>query len=154
VLLIAAAPARADDAGVYAAYQGRNREMNTAIKTYVKASKRFGRAHGHAVREARGVIAADGNLNRALDLVIGDVVPQEPSSDNGANGKTLALKALRSWKLEDVYETRALRAYIRGRPKLVRSWYRKVTQTGRRTDRYLTQADAAFKAAGVPPKAN
>jgi hypothetical protein len=76
---------------------------------------------------------------------------QPPSTDAGARAKTFAVRGFTAWKLAQSCEIKALRHRLHGRDASSDRWYRKCLQVGKRSGRYLHQADVAFKEAGYKP---
>jgi hypothetical protein len=142
------ATAKADDASLFRAYQSRGNQMDRALDEYTKASRRFQRSHGPAVGRARAVIRSNGKIIAILDKIVPDVKAEEPSSDLGRKAKPLALKGLRAWRWANVYERRALRAYIHGHGVKEDRLYERARRSIDRSVRYLGRADATFKKAG------
>jgi hypothetical protein len=154
LLAVWCAPARADDAGVWSAYNGRDPELDHALEVHDRASHRYQHSHGLAPRRIRAVIAADRGLVTVLGQLAGDVKAEEPSTAIGARAQTFAVRGETAWKLSQTYEIKALRNRLHGHDLSSDRWYRKCLQIGKRSVRYLRRAEAAFKKAGFrrPPE--
>jgi hypothetical protein len=138
--------ARADDAGLWRAYNSHEGERTRALDAFLKAGDRF--ASHPSVRRAKAVIAADGRMIRVLRKMIAELAGENASSDSGATAKRLALKGLREWRDMHVYMTRTMRAYIHRNRAAAKKWSRREARAGKQSGRHLKAAEAAFEKAG------
>jgi hypothetical protein len=146
LLLALCPPALADDASLWRAYNGRQGEISRGMDAFVKASDRF--ASKPSARRAKAAIAGNARMIRIIGRLIGDVRAENASSDSGASAKRFALKGLREWRSMHAYYTRMLRAFIHHHPASVKRWGRRAIRVGRRSEKDIGAADAAFKQAG------
>jgi hypothetical protein len=148
MLLASCAPALADDASLFAAYDGRQAgELKDAGKVYLGWVRRYNR-YGTR-RAARGIINADGRLNAALGHIAADLRVQKPSSANGKKAKSYALTEIAGWRTANRYEIRQVRSYLAGHPKRARLWLRRGNRVWNRVARPAgRRAVRAFAAAG------
>jgi hypothetical protein len=151
VIALTAAPARADDAGLWSAYNGDGTDLDAAFHAYVKASRRYQHSHGLAPRRIKAVIRSERRVVKALATVTANVRAQEPSSDAGAVAKKWGIRGFTSWRRADEYEIRALSARLHGNEPLCQRWYRKVFKTNRISKDFFPRADRAFEQAGFTP---
>jgi hypothetical protein len=146
LVLALCSTARADDASLWRAYNGHGAEMNRTFSAWVKAVKRFTKKP--SASRAKASIAAERKMIDLLRKLITDVRAENASTDNGATAKQFAVKGLREWRDMHVYDTRMLRAFIRHDRPGVRRWGRRSTRVGRRSEKDINAAEAAFKKAG------
>src|SRR5215213_8550052 len=85
----------ADDASVFAAYNGHQDEFAQAAANYRRAVRAARRNRGGATDDQlRAIIDADKQIDAVLVTVTGEVKAQEPSSPGGKRAKTYALRNL------------------------------------------------------------
>jgi hypothetical protein len=143
------APARADDASLYSAYNSFGPERSRALDAFLKASDRF--KHSHTSRSARAMAGTDDRMARVLGKMVEQVRGETPSSDFGREAKRLSLMGLREWRDMHVYDARGLRAWIHGHTAATNRWWRRSARVSKLSGRHLKGAEAAFKKAGFPP---
>jgi hypothetical protein len=149
-LLVFPATAQADDASLYRAYTGHDKELDRLSDKYDAARRSFDRADKHhfAPRKARRIITADRNINAALDRVIPGIRREQPSSDFGKQAKPHAINELADWRLANVWEMRAVRRYLHRHWKASqRAWLRAYDVSLRGYHEHK-RAAALFKKAG------
>jgi hypothetical protein len=141
--------AAADDAGLFAAYTGKQKsQVDPVARQYAKDARRWNRS-GHTRRWSRAVIRDDRRMNRALSHVSAAVSAEQPSSANGTKAKANALKEFAAWRKANRIEMHGLRALIAGHAARAR---RLLGRAGRlqvdQTFVYERRAKRAFRAAG------
>jgi hypothetical protein len=146
---VSAAPALADDAGLYAAYTGHQPKLDHAVHEYHLASLRWQRSHGRALAAVRRLARAEARVATIQRRVIANIRARKASSVGGARAKPLAVAAYVHSVRGEVHEMRALRSYIRHgfTPRWDRE-YRLCNAELRRSERYFKRADSAFRRAG------
>src|SRR4051812_2334374 len=98
VVLSWCAPALADDASLFAAYDGRQAgDLAAAGKEYLRWARRWDRSHG-SKRSSRGIIRADRAMDGVLAQIATDLRAQEPSSAHGTAAKRYALAETAAWQ--------------------------------------------------------
>ena len=149
-LLLAALPASAaaDDAGLFAAYDGRQTtDLKAATDRYLRAVRRASRTG--SARSLRRVIAADRALNRVLRSIGRGVSAQAPSSATGSGARTAALNEIRGWRRANNLEIRSVRAAIARRRATSERLLRRANRTYRRAHQAGRRAVARFGALGL-----
>jgi hypothetical protein len=123
VCLAAAAPATADDASLFAAYNARQMsELPAASDAYERAFAILERTK--ARRGVRAVMRANRRINRVLTAIERDLNAQAPSSEPGTRARRAAVREVRGWRRANRYENRGWRVGGRGddpRPLLRRA---------------------------------
>jgi hypothetical protein len=148
LLAIWCAPARADDATLYRAFQSHDHARTHALHVFLRASRRFNRSP--SAPRGRAVIAADRRFARVLAKIVKEIQREQPSSDAGAKAKPLAISGMREWRYMQMYDAHVVRAYLRGDAAAQRRWDRRFKRAAKRSQRHLVAAEAAFKDAGFP----
>lgn len=150
MLLAWCAPALADDASLFAAYDGRQAgELKDAGRVYVHWAHRWNRSHGSRT-SSRHLIAADRGIDAVLARIAADIRAQQPSSANGAKAKRYALAEIAGWQRANGYEVRGLRSWLAHHPKKSDAWFRRGDRTWKRdTAPNGRRAVRAFAAAGL-----
>jgi hypothetical protein len=151
-LLTLAAPAAADDAGLFNAYVARQAsEVDPASEAYLRATRRLGKARTvrGARRAFRAIVRADKRINRALSRIERDIEPQTASSEPGARARRQALKELRGWRLANRLEIRVVRRILRGERFDVRRALGRPNRIMRRVYRHGRRAVRNFAAVGL-----
>jgi hypothetical protein len=150
LLVATAAPARADDASVVAAYDARQTtDLPAAGRQYLRARKRYERSGSD--RAARAIIRADRRLNGVLKRIGGEVAAQAASSERGGDGRKLALREIRGWRRANQLEIRGVRAIIANRNAAARSYGRRANRTFSHAVALGRRAVREFRDAGNPP---
>jgi hypothetical protein len=113
-LLAVAAPAAADDAGVFNAYVARQpTDLKAANRAWHDAFRVVKRSDGE--RGVRGVIRANEQINAVLTTIEGELNAQAPSSEIGTRAHRNAIREVRGWRRANGYENRAWRRSLAGR---------------------------------------
>ena len=112
--LATAAPAAADDAGLFNAYVARQpTDIKAANDAYLAAFERVERSDGD--RGIRALIRANKGINEVLTVVEGELDAQAPSSEIGTRAKRNAIREVRGWRRANRYENRGWRRALAGR---------------------------------------
>jgi hypothetical protein len=113
-LLAVAAPAAADDAGVFNAYVARQpTDLKAANSAWHDAFRVVKRSDGE--RGVRGVIRANKQINAVLTTIESELNAQAPSSEIGTRAHRNAIREVRGWRRANRYENRAWRRALAGR---------------------------------------
>ena len=151
-LLVPAAPAVADDASLFAAYDSKQpRALDKVVRSYVRHVRRFDRSHNRHRRRrwARATIRDDRRMNRVLTGIRRGIAGEEASSEGGKRAKSFALKEIDAWRRANRLEVRSLRAWIHGRRHRSRRLLLRASRIMRRqTYPYGNKAVDAFLSAG------
>src|SRR3954468_979194 len=149
VVLSWCAPALADDASLFAAYDGRQGELKDAGQVYVHWTRRWNRSHGSR-SSGRHLIRADRAIDAVLARIATDMKAQEPSSANGEKAKRYALAEIAGWLRADGYEIRGIRSWLAHHPAKSDAWFRRGNRTWKRhVVPNGRRAVRAFAAAGL-----
>ena len=114
VSLAAAAPAAADDASLFAAYDARQAsgEVRAASDAWKAAFAIVEKSDGD--RGVRGVIRANKAINALMTTIEGELEAQVSSSETGARAKRAAIREVRGWRRANRYENRGWRRALDG----------------------------------------
>src|SRR3954454_5422412 len=146
-MLLVPAHATADDAGLFAAYDGQQKgALDTAVRSYAHHARRWNRTGG-ARRGSKALIRDDRHINSALDDTAAAVRALQPSSANGKRAKSFALKEMAAWIRANRKEMHGLRLWLRGRRHRARAVFRGAGRMmARKTYPYGKRAVKAFAA--------
>jgi hypothetical protein len=129
-LLLPAAAAQADDAGLWSVYSSEPPEVTAAVSTFEKEFKRFERTRG---RRWRPLVSVSNRLAGLLTKgVIPQVEAQQPSSSTGGKVKQLVIRELQELSRGYRLVAAAARNAAKGR--------RAAISQGRRADRAFARA--------------
>jgi hypothetical protein len=152
-LLLLPAYAAADDAGLFAAYDGQQKgALAKAGRSYAHHARRW-KTTGGARKWSKAVIRDDRHINAALDDIATAVRAQQPSSANGKRAKSFALKEMSAWKRANRKEMHGLRLWLHGHRHRARAAFKRAGRMMfRKTYPYGKRAVKAFAAAGFKSK--
>jgi hypothetical protein len=145
------ATATADDASVYAAYNGHQQEFKDAAAAYRRAVRQAKRA-GRKVTDdqLRAIISADQQINNVLVAVTNDVKGQQASTKGGERARTYALRNLVLFKKANDFEIESYQQMIDGHLHASDVAYARGLRTLRRSSRYSKLATRQFGKLGLP----
>ena len=142
--------AAADDASVFAAYNGHQEEFAQAAANYRRAVRNARRSsRGATDDQLRAIIDADKQINAVLVTITGEVKAQQPSGPPGARAKKYALRNLILFKKANDLEILSYEHLLDGKKRASDAAYRRGIQTLKRSSRYGKLAVKAFDKLGL-----
>jgi hypothetical protein len=142
VALLPGVAASADDRSLREAGRSRDAQFKR-LGDKTRRTYRAWHRTGHPARLARRLLRLTRRTRREIDLVRLALSAEQPSSDGGATYKRLMFRSLRAFDLALVWDGRAVRAQMRGRPGAAR---RAARRAGRHFDRSLRLTNRAIRA--------
>jgi hypothetical protein len=151
VVALLPATATADDASVYAAYNGHQDEFKDAAAAYRRAVRDAKRA-GRKVTDdqLRAIISADQQINGVLATVTSDVKGQQSSTKGGQRARTYALRNLILFAKANNFEIESYQQMIDGHMHASDVAFARGLRTLRRSSRYSKLATREFGKLGLP----
>jgi hypothetical protein len=146
-LLVAAPAASADDASLFNAYNARQGQVDDAADQYSRAVRRATRKK--TARAFRGIIRANNGINAVLAAVKSELAAQAASSASGRRARVNAFREVRWWRRANTFESRGIRAGLRGHSARSNKLFRRANKTMGRVAGAGRRAVRAFKAAGL-----
>jgi hypothetical protein len=145
--LLAAPPASADDASVFAAYEARQGELATQSAAWKETFKRL--EESNATADIRALMDINRALNGILRVIEGELKAQAPSSERGTKARRAAVREVRGWHRANRYENRSWDATLDGRKRAMRRWNKRAGKEFLRAFRQGQRAVRHFKAIGL-----
>jgi hypothetical protein len=146
------ATARADDAGLFAAYTEQHAKLDDAVDRYVRWRK-YSDRHLKSRRALRGAIRADKRINAVLRSIAYRLSRQRASSVLGKRAKAHAVNEVTWWAFANRLEMQALQAWLDGDRRKWRHLISRAENRMRIVYREGWDAVAAFKRIGFHPDA-
>jgi hypothetical protein len=140
--LLPAVPAGADDASLRAAGRSRDAPFERLGQQTTKARNAWVRS-GYSRRWARRIIRLNRRTRGEIDIVEAAVQAEQPSTDGGETYKRLLLRSLVHFDAALRWDTRGVRAFMRGRRAAARVAWRRAARRfarSRRLERRAVQA--------------
>jgi hypothetical protein len=145
--LLAAPAARADDAGLFSAYNARQTQVDAAADAYSRAVKR-NRKH-YTDKGFRRIIAADREINRVLGAIKTDLAAQQASSAHGRKARASAFREVRWWRRANNQEIHGIKLIIKRRYAAGNHSIHRANRTMKRAGGQGRRAVRQFKAVGL-----
>jgi hypothetical protein len=130
--LLPALPAGADDTTLRAAGRSRDAQFERLGERIRHAYRSWERS-GHSRRWARRIVRLDRRTRGEIDIVVGAVQAEQPSTAGGETYKRLLLRSLEHFDAALRWDARGVRAFMRGRRGAA-------TTAWRRADRHFARS--------------
>jgi hypothetical protein len=142
--MLPAVPAAADDASLRAAGRSRDAQFERLGDQTTRARNAWIRS-GYNRRGARRIIRLNGRTRREIDIVEAAVSAEQPSSAGGEAYKRLLLRSLVQFDSALRWDTRGVRAFVRGRRGAARVAWRRAARRFARSRRLERRAVRAIE---------
>lgn len=149
-LAVAAPAAQADDNSLFAAYVGHQEERKAANQAYLDALADAEKG-STTDKEIQALIAANEQINANCTVVRNETAAQEPSTEQGAKAKKLALKEFDLLVLMNKYEINSDKAALADDAKKSKRWFKRFVKTRKSYRRTYRRTHKQWISMGFEP---
>jgi hypothetical protein len=142
--LLLTVPAHADDASLREAGRSRDAQFERLGDQTTRARDAWVRS-GHSRRWARRIVRLNRRTRGEIDIVEGAVQAEQPSTGGGETYKRLLLRSLVHFDAALRWDTRGVRAFMRGRRGAARVAWRRAARRFARSRRLERRAVKAIE---------